>query len=76
MADENKALKKNGIFVKLQVFVKEIAGEFKRVIWPDRRQLINNTVTVLLTCFVIGAIIWLFDVGASAIIRAIFGTGA
>jgi preprotein translocase subunit SecE len=42
-------------------FFKEIRTELKKVIWPTREQLVNNTITVLITCLVIGAIIWIAD---------------
>lgn len=42
-------------------FFKDIRTELKKVIWPTRQQLLNNTVTVLLTCLVVGAIIWIAD---------------
>jgi preprotein translocase, SecE subunit, bacterial len=42
-------------------FFKDIRTELKKVIWPTRQQLFNNTVTVLLTCLVVGAIIWIAD---------------
>ena len=42
-------------------FFKEVRNELKKVIWPNRTQLTKSTVTVLMSCFVIGAIIWIFD---------------
>lgn len=42
-------------------FFKDIRTELKKVIWPTRQQLTNNTVTVLLTCLVVGAVIWVAD---------------
>ncbi len=45
----------------IKKFFKEIKSELKKVIWPNREQLINNTVSVLLACFIIGAIIWIAD---------------
>mgnify|MGYP005840891543 CR=1 FL=1 len=50
-------------------FFKDIRAELKKVIWPTRAQLINNTVTVLLACFVIGAIIWIIDLGLTKVIE-------
>ena len=49
-------------------FFKEIYQELKKVNWPTREQLIKNTITVLTVCAIIGAIIWLFDWGLSALI--------
>lgn len=45
-------------FVK---FFKDIRNELKKVIWPTRDQLINNTATVLMVCFLVGVIIWVSD---------------
>lgn len=42
-------------------FFKDIKLELKKVIWPTKAQLINNTITVLLACLVVGAIIWIAD---------------
>lgn len=53
-------------FVK---FFKDVRTELKKVIWPTRQQLINNTVTVILMCLVVGAIIWLADWGLTVIVE-------
>lgn len=53
-------------FVK---FFKEIRTELKKVIWPTREQLTNNTITVLLACLVIGAIIWIVDFGLTKVVE-------
>ncbi|NJD04298.1 MAG: preprotein translocase subunit SecE [Ruminiclostridium sp.] len=50
-------------------FFKDIRTELKKVIWPTRQQLINNTFSVLLACFVIGMIIWIADQALDQIIR-------
>ncbi len=42
-------------------FFKDIRTELKKVIWPTRKQLINSTVSVLLICLLIGAVIWISD---------------
>lgn len=46
---------------KVVRFFKDIRTELKKVIWPSRQQLINNTISVLAICFLIGAIIWISD---------------
>ncbi|MFO7635815.1 MAG: preprotein translocase subunit SecE [Clostridia bacterium] len=51
-------------------FFKEIGQELKKVVWPTKEQLIKNTVTVIVVCVIVGVIIWLFDMGLSALIRA------
>lgn len=52
-------------FVK---FFKDIRAELKKVIWPNRKQLTNNTVTVLLACLLVGALIWIADYGLSLLL--------
>lgn len=42
-------------------FFKEVRSELKKVVWPNRRQLFNSTVSVLLTCLIVGALIWVSD---------------
>ncbi len=59
---ENTRTSKLAAFGKrISRFVKDIRTELKKVIWPTRTQLINNTVSVLGICLVIGIIIWASD---------------
>lgn len=51
---------------------KEIRAELKKVIWPNRTQLINNTSTVLLFCLIVGAIIWIVDAGLTQVAERVF----
>ena len=50
-------------------FFKDIKTELKKVIWPTRQQLTNNTITVLLTCFVVGGIIWVADLALDNLVK-------
>jgi preprotein translocase subunit SecE len=49
-------------------FFKEIRHELKKVIWPGKAQLINNTVSVLVVCVLIGAVIWAVDLGLGTVV--------
>lgn len=51
---------------------KEIRVELKKVIWPNRTQLINNTATVLVFCLIVGGIIWAADFGFGQIAKVVF----
>lgn len=53
-------------------FFKEVKGELKKVMWPSREQLFNNTVTVLMACFLIGGVIWVADIGLEYAYKAVF----
>jgi len=52
-------------------FVKDIRNELKKVIWPTKKQLVNNTITVLFVCLVVGAIIWVLDFGLARLVEAV-----
>ncbi|MGI6621848.1 MAG: preprotein translocase subunit SecE [Clostridiaceae bacterium] len=54
-------------------FFKEVRLEMKKVIWPTKQQLINNTLTVFVACLFIGGIIWIADAGLGLIFKAVFG---
>ena len=56
MAEEAKKKKDRGLWFR------EMKSELKKVVWPNRKTVIENTGTVLMCSLVIGACIWIFDV--------------
>ncbi|MCR4435289.1 MAG: preprotein translocase subunit SecE [Clostridiales bacterium] len=72
MADVAKTSKFNNFVKNTTRFFKEIKSELKKVIWPDRNQLINNTVTVLMVCLLIGAVIWISDFALTKLSELVF----
>ncbi len=40
---------------------REMKSELKKVVWPDRKSVTQNTGTVLMCSLLIGACIWIFD---------------
>ena len=42
-------------------YFKDARSEFKKVVWPSRKQVINNTVVVLVSMVVSGLAIWGMD---------------
>lgn len=54
-------------------FIKEIRLEMKKVIWPTKQQLINNTLVVFVACLAVGVVVWLADTGLGFIFTAVFG---
>lgn len=49
-----------------------VYNELKKVHWPDRQQLMGYTGVVLVSVFIIGLIIWLFDSGLSWVMTLLF----
>jgi preprotein translocase SecE subunit len=46
-------------------FVRESVAELRKVEWPNRAQVIQGTIVVLIACAIVGAFLW----GADQILR-------
>ncbi|HBI55833.1 MAG TPA: preprotein translocase subunit SecE [Firmicutes bacterium] len=57
---------------KLITFLKDVRRELKKVQWPNRHELTTYTAIVLLSVVVVGAIIWVVDLGYQQILTLIF----
>jgi len=42
-----------------------IKAEFKKIIWPNRKELVDNTITVIVTSAIIAACVFIMDFGFS-----------
>ncbi|MEQ1856976.1 MAG: preprotein translocase subunit SecE [Longimicrobiales bacterium] len=56
-----------------QVFLAECWEELTKVTWPDRDQLRNATLVVILFTIAISLVIWLMDSVVSFLIRSFMG---
>ena len=65
---DKKKSDKPGLFEKIKKFFKNLKSEFKKIVWPNRSQLIKQTIAVLLISLLLGAFIWLIDLGAKSLI--------
>ena len=54
MAEEKKKKDRSKWF-------REMRSELKKVVWPTKSQMINNTLIVLACVLVVGIFIWVFD---------------
>jgi len=59
--------KPEGRVAKVRKFVRDTASEFRKIVWPSGKQVINNTIVVLVTMLVFAVIIWLLDYGFNAL---------
>jgi preprotein translocase subunit SecE len=57
MAEMKEKKKGNKIFR----FFTEVKSEMKKVVWPTKKQIINNTLIVFAAVAVIGVFIWVLD---------------
>ncbi len=55
---EEKAIKEKKV---KKHFFKDFKAELKKVIWPTPKQLVNNTVAVVVIVVIVGAIVFALD---------------
>ncbi len=62
MANEQEA-KKGGLKLgaKIARSFRDLKSEIQKIVWPSKKQVINNTVIVIICVLLVGACIWLFD---------------
>ena len=66
-AEKKVDKKKESFFKKVGKFFREHRVELKKISWPTFKEVVKNTAITLVVVLIIGAIIWLFDWGVSAL---------
>ena len=46
---------------KVRKFFRDIRSEFKKISWPSKKQVWNNTVVVIVTVLIFGVVVWTLD---------------
>lgn len=64
---ENTA-KKPGIFSRIRRSLRDMKGEIKKVVWPAKKQVINNTLIVIGFCVVAAVFIGGLDMILTTIV--------
>ena len=54
-------------------YVKQVVAELRKVIWPNRKQMINYTAVVLVFLAFMVALIGLVDLGLAKLVMLVFG---
>lgn len=62
-----------GILRRTQTFVEEVQVEMRRVTWPDREQLRNATIVILIFVIILAFIIGVMDGVFSWFVRTLVG---
>ena len=63
---------KPGFFKRVQKWFREMKSELKKVIWPTRKQLTQNSLIALGVMIVSAIVLWGFDELAQMLVRALF----
>lgn len=54
-------------------FFRDYKSEIKKIVWPGWKDVVKNTVIVLIMCLIIGALIWLIDFGLGQLLELVLG---
>lgn len=54
-------------------YFKDARSEFKKVVWPSRKQVINNTIVVIISLVVSGLAVWGLDTLFITIFKLVLG---
>ncbi len=53
-------------------FFKDYKSEVKKIVWPNFKFVVKNTVVVLVICLIVGAFIWLLDFGLAELVKLLY----
>ena len=62
---------KLGFFKRVGKWFREMKSELKKVIWPTRQQLFNNTLVSVVVMIASAIVLWGFDMLASGLVHAL-----
>ena len=68
--------KRPGFFSRTGRYFKDLRGELKKVVWPSRKQVINNTLVVIGVVLVSAVLVSGFDAVLTWLMNAIIKLGA
>jgi preprotein translocase subunit SecE len=77
MADNKKARNRSNpiknVARRVKKFFKDLSTELKKVTWPTKKEVVQNTGSVLLFCLRVGGWIWIVDFLLETLVRLIYG---
>lgn len=69
MANEKKGNVFTRVFGAIGKFFRDLVAEVKKVVWPSKKQVVNNTGVVLALCVICGAALFAIDSIFAAIVQ-------
>ncbi|NLX61830.1 MAG: preprotein translocase subunit SecE [Tissierellia bacterium] len=64
MSAQTSASKKG----KLKTYLRGVRSEMKKVVWPNRKTLVNHTGIVIIISIIVALIVWALDLGIHRIL--------
>ncbi len=66
MAEQKK---KKGFFTRIKDWFRGMKSELKKVVWPTKKQTVNNSLVVLVTVAASSILVWALDLLASGFVN-------
>jgi preprotein translocase subunit SecE len=66
---------KPGIFTRVSRYLRDMRGELKKVVWPSKKQVINNTLVVLGVVLVSATVVSGFDAVLTWLVKTLINLG-
>lgn len=63
---------RGNIFQRLVLFLREVFGEMRKVIWPTRNEMVTYSIVVVSFLIFMIVVVWVADLGFQKIMFAIF----
>ena len=60
---------------KIGKWFREMRSELKKVVWPSRKQIINNSLVAIVVIVIFAVVVWGFDQLANQAINALISLG-
>ncbi len=68
---KEKKKRKNRLFK----WFRELRSELKKVVWPTPKQIMNNTIIVLVLMVISSAVVWVVDQAGTYIVQTLIALG-
>ena len=64
---------RKGLFARMALFLRQMIAELRKVIWPNRKQMVSYTSVVLVFLVFMVALIGVVDLGLAKLVLLVFG---
>ncbi len=61
---------------RMTKWFREMRSELKKVVWPTPKQIVNNTIIVLVIMAISSAVVWVVDQAGSYIVNTLISLGS
>jgi len=64
-----------GVVARLREFVQDVLAEFRKVTWPNRTELVNSTVVVIVVTVVLALFLGVVDIVLARLVEWLLSGG-